>query len=141
MKRILVGVDGSAISQAAAEFAAVLARATGAELQLACAFHPRVFAFGGGETSEVATQEDKLADEAARSVLATFAALATLSGTSLTTFAVEGSPADALAKLAEGDVDLVVVGHRGRNALARALLGSVADRLVQICTRPVLVYR
>ena len=34
-----------------------------------------------------------------------------------------------------------VVGHRGRNAVARALLGSVADRLVQICPKPVLVVR
>jgi len=37
------------------------------------------------------------------------------------------------------DVDLVVVGHRGRGALARLLLGSVADRLVQICPKPVLI--
>jgi nucleotide-binding universal stress UspA family protein len=36
---------------------------------------------------------------------------------------------------------MVVVGHRGRNAVARALLGSVADRLVQISPKPVLVVR
>lgn len=51
-------------------------------------------------------------------------------------------PAEALAELArEPDVDLVVVGHRGRSAMARALLGSVADRLVQISPKPVLVVR
>jgi nucleotide-binding universal stress UspA family protein len=32
-----------------------------------------------------------------------------------------------------------VVGHRDRNQLARMLAGSVADRLVQICEKPVMV--
>ena len=51
-------------------------------------------------------------------------------------------PAEALAELAkEPDIDLVVVGHRGRSAVTRALLGSVADRLVQISPKPVLVVR
>jgi len=36
-------------------------------------------------------------------------------------------------------VDLVVVGSRGRAAVARVLLGSVTDRLVHISTKPVLV--
>jgi nucleotide-binding universal stress UspA family protein len=54
---------------------------------------------------------------------------------------VAGGPAAAtLAWVAKGrDVDLVVVGHRGRGVLARLLMGSVADRLVQICSKPVLV--
>ena len=52
-----------------------------------------------------------------------------------------GGPAAAtLSRVAKGgDVDLVVVGHRARGALARLLVGSVADRLVQICPKPVLV--
>jgi nucleotide-binding universal stress UspA family protein len=53
-----------------------------------------------------------------------------------------GTAADMLAERAtEDDVDLVVVGHRGRNAVARVLLGSVADRLMQICAKSVLVVR
>jgi nucleotide-binding universal stress UspA family protein len=53
-----------------------------------------------------------------------------------------GGPAEVLAELARTEkVDLVVVGHRGRGAVARLLLGSVADRLTQISPRPVLVVR
>jgi nucleotide-binding universal stress UspA family protein len=53
-----------------------------------------------------------------------------------------GGPAVALAEIASRkDVDMVVVGHRGRSAVKRLLLGSVADRLVQICTKPVTVVR
>jgi len=53
-----------------------------------------------------------------------------------------GPPAETLARMASApDVELVVVGHRGRGAIARVLLGSVADRLVQISPKPVLVSR
>lgn len=53
-----------------------------------------------------------------------------------------GAPAARLAELASRlEADLVVVGHRGRGAMKRLLLGSVADRLVQISPRPVTVVR
>ena len=46
------------------------------------------------------------------------------------------------AQLAEDEgFDLVVVGCRGRNAVARMFLGAVADRLVHVCKKPVLVVR
>lgn len=58
------------------------------------------------------------------------------------TVVLHGPPAEALASAAEtGDVDLVVVGSRGRGVLARTLLGSVSDRLAHVCHRPVLVVR
>jgi len=37
------------------------------------------------------------------------------------------------------DVSLVVVGSRGQGAVARVLLGSVSDRLVHVCPKPILV--
>jgi nucleotide-binding universal stress UspA family protein len=37
--------------------------------------------------------------------------------------------------------DVVVIASRGRSGLARALLGSVADKLLRTCRRPVLVLR
>lgn len=53
-----------------------------------------------------------------------------------------GSTAEELAELAAApEVTMVVVGHRGRNLASRLLIGSVADRLVQISTKPVLVIR
>ena len=52
-----------------------------------------------------------------------------------------GSPAPLIAELAEGraDVDLVVVGRTGAGLVARALVGSTADRIVHSCHKPVLV--
>jgi nucleotide-binding universal stress UspA family protein len=53
-----------------------------------------------------------------------------------------GPAAEALAELAQApDIQMVVVGHHGRGAVKRLLLGSVAQRLVQISPKPVLVVR
>jgi nucleotide-binding universal stress UspA family protein len=141
MRRILVGVDGSNESRTAAGFAANLATATGAKLILAAvAFRPetlaspelqmRTRAFEEEEILGLAKLVKGMAVELARPDLV------------VETVIESGSPAAALADLASRmDVDLVVVGHRGRGAIKRLLLGSVADRLVQICAKPVTVVR
>jgi len=141
MKSILVGIDGSSESRAAAAFAARLAKATGAGLILAgIAFESdplvdpemraRMQAYEQQEIARVTTMLKRIADEMARADMA------------IETLVETGGPAVALAEIASRkDVDMVVVGHRGRSAVKRLLLGSVADRLVQICTKPVTVVR
>jgi len=55
---------------------------------------------------------------------------------------IEGVAPDAIAELAHAeDVRLVVVGTHGRRTMARAFLGSVAERTMLLCDRPVLVAR
>lgn len=50
--------------------------------------------------------------------------------------------AEAICKAAERrDVDLVVVGTMGRTGMERWLIGSVAERVVRQCEKPVLVIR
>jgi nucleotide-binding universal stress UspA family protein len=38
----------------------------------------------------------------------------------------------------EVDADMVVIGTHGRKGIARALLGSVAEKILRTSTRPVL---
>ena len=53
-----------------------------------------------------------------------------------------GSPAERLVSIAgERTADVVVVGTQGRTGLARALLGSVAERVVRGSPMPVLTVR
>ena len=51
---------------------------------------------------------------------------------------VLGEPAEAILDAA-GDVDLILIATRGRKGAARALLGSVAEKIVRRAAGPVLV--
>ncbi len=53
-----------------------------------------------------------------------------------------GHPAEQIIYDADRhEVDLIVVGHRGRSTFARLLLGSVSKHVVQYADRPVMVVR
>ena len=53
----------------------------------------------------------------------------------------EGYAPDEILAEAEGAYDLLVMGTHGRAGLSRALLGSVTERVVRVCPKPVLVTR
>ena len=52
-----------------------------------------------------------------------------------------GHVADTIAALANKGFDLVVMGSKGRSGLADLLLGSVAQRVMAPCTKPVLLVK
>ena len=52
-----------------------------------------------------------------------------------------GHVADTIAALANKGFDLVVMGSKGRSGLADLLLGSVAQRVMATCTKPVLLVK
>lgn len=140
MKRILVGVDGSEPSMKAAQLAAEIAIRFGARVTLAYVV-PRLLLppDAYGLTVADVEQEHRVFGE---KLLAHALARLEESGVQVDTVVLSGPPAEGLAELAQAiDVDLVAVGSRGRGAVARMLLGSVTDRLVHICPKPVLVVR
>lgn len=54
----------------------------------------------------------------------------------------EGDPGVEIAQAAtEGKFDLIVMGTHGRKLITRALLGSVANKVLASCTVPVLLVR
>jgi nucleotide-binding universal stress UspA family protein len=61
-----------------------------------------------------------------------------LGGKRIASKVVLGEPARGILA-ASGDADLVVIATRGRKGLARALLGSVAEKVVRHSDGPVLV--
>lgn len=137
MKTILVGVDGSPEAKCAAELATRVAESIGAKVVLAFCVAP----LGTIEPESLARY---LESESAFGVEVLREAMARCSrpGVPVESVVLDGAAASCLAAAAEDrDVHLVAVGHRGRGAVRRVLLGSVADRLVQICPKPVLVAR
>jgi nucleotide-binding universal stress UspA family protein len=138
MRRILVAIDGSEPAQKAIRMAADIAQRFGARLTLLYVvprllLPPDVYGLTIADVErEQRAHGDKLVSEA----------LATLGepGVNVDTQILTGPPAESIAEAALApDVDLVVVGSRGRGAAARVLLGSTSTRLVHISPKPILV--
>jgi len=133
MKKILVAVDGSKASLDAARLALEIAQATRATLTAAYSVPPMLMP---GDVPFTVVSE-VLKAEVARGKQVLAEVREQLGNPDLTLVELEGSPAERVAQLAEDEgFDLVVVGSRGRNAVARMFLGSVANRLVHICKKP-----
>lgn len=137
MKNILVAVDGSAASLHAARTAVDIAEATGGAVTLVYVVPqpllPEDVPFPTGSLMEEAVKTgETLLDEAQQG----------LGPRAARKVCLTGATAESISELAEAQgADLIVVGSKGRGAVARVLVGSTTDRLVHIARKPVLVVR
>lgn len=135
---VLVGVDGSAESLAAARGAAELFGSRLGELTLATVVDYEMASTTSAGTggSEAARVERAAAEERLREAAESLGAwLGWKPGTVL----LAGRPAEALrAHAADDGTDVMVVGRRGRG-LTKQLLGSCADDLTRSAPVPVLL--
>lgn len=140
MKKILVGADGSEQSLHAVRMAAELASKCDAKLVLFHVIFPNLLS--PAVYPDLVKQLEKEEQAAAERLLADVVTKAGLAGLAPEKQIVMGAAAEAMADAAMADdVWMVVVGSRGKNAASRVLLGSVSDRLIHICKKPVLVVR
>ncbi|WP_317634087.1 universal stress protein [Kitasatospora sp. DSM 101779] len=129
---VVVGVDGSAESSAAAEWAARQARRSGRALRMVHAGGPEApLAEQPGDPAEplpepVRVLRDRLLD--------------TLPDLEIHCEHVPGSPAHALVAAGERE-GLLVLGSRGRGGFAGLLVGSVAVRAATLAACPVVLVR
>lgn len=137
MKKILVAIDGSESSIHAARKALELGDALKAEVTLATVVVPTFV------PPEVAFDAGKFIEESLRVGESTLEAVAREVGRpSVSRVCLQGSVGESVADYAETQhFDLIVVGSKGRGAVARMLVGSTTDRLVHIAKKPVLVVR
>jgi nucleotide-binding universal stress UspA family protein len=138
IQRVLAPVDGSDPSLKAVRMAAEMASRFGAKLTLVHVV-PRLLLPPDVYGLTIATVE-KEHRAYAEGVLDGARAALDGQGLEISTSVLFGPPAECIAEEATApDVGLVVVGSRGHGAVARMFLGSVSDRLVHICSKPVLV--
>ena len=140
IKRILVPLDGSELSEAVLPLAGELASSLGAQVYLAEALRWVSQAFIYGVPEVTVAQVDTELEAAAQTYLSQAKAKLP-SGVTVETDVLRGMPADALVDyVAAKDVDLIVMASHAREGVGRAALGSVADRMLQAIA-PVLLVR
>ena len=136
MKKILVAVDGSDPSKRAAQRAADMAPRLGLGLTLVNVMPERAYFAEwqiGGDEAEI----HRLREQDSRTLLEKIAATLPVPAEIA---CLQGTPAEAIAKAASADdIELVVIGSRGRTLIGGVLIGSVAHRLVHISAKPILI--
>jgi nucleotide-binding universal stress UspA family protein len=141
MKRILVATDGSPAAMEAVAFGVELAAEHESELFFVHVVPALdvVPAYGFGALSAALPHEPTGHD---RTLLVEAADVAADQGIVATTVLLRGDTVDEIVAYADShDVDLIVVGSRGRGAIAGALLGSVSRGILGESKRPVLIVR
>lgn len=141
---VVVGVDGSGASDRAVDLAAAMAAETAASLHVVTVWtglsrDGRVTALASGMSTDVFSsaargRAEQVADRAVARAREAHPEL------DVRRVVVEGYPAQALAEAAE-DAALIVVGSRGRGALAGLVLGSVSHGVAHAASCPVMVVR
>jgi nucleotide-binding universal stress UspA family protein len=140
MRKILVATDGSVSSAEALRFGVELASEHDAELMLVHVVPVLdVVSSTGFGLSAVFPHEPSEED---RALLDDAAAVAMEHGVVSTTALLRGATVDEILAYADAhDVDMIVVGSRGQNAIAATLLGSVSRGILRGARRPVVVVR
>jgi nucleotide-binding universal stress UspA family protein len=143
LQRLLAATDLSTPARHAAERAASVARATGAELELV-----HVGAFSRAhELRRLVSQlplnlPDRMREQAQMLLDALASTLRKRHGVAARTHVATGPLLKAIEDTA-GTIgaDLLVLGARGASMLRHRVLGSTAERLVSHCSRPLLVVK
>lgn len=134
---VVVGVDGSSASLAAAHVAAHEAWMRGRPLVVVHARPTIPDPFGSGSVPPLATGDENDPTHKAAQVVAD-ALREENAGLDVRLALVDDHPADALVGLGRGAA-LVVVGSRGLGGFRGMLLGSISSAVVREATGPVLV--
>lgn len=137
---IVVGVDGSAHSDAALRFALTEADRRSAPVVAVTAFRTESIAmpiFDPDGLAKITAAERQYAEALATEAVAR-ARAATGSTADVSVRAEAGHPADVIVHAAR-EAALIVVGSRGRGEVRSMLLGSISHAVLHHATRPVAV--
>jgi nucleotide-binding universal stress UspA family protein len=135
IRRILVPHDFSDTAERALAFALDLAGPLGAGVTVMHAYEILTYAF----PDAVALTNADAIERAARTALEGVVERARRPGIEIDAVLREGTPWSEIDAAAKAEnADLIVIGTHGRRGFSRALLGSVAEKVVRTASCPVL---
>jgi nucleotide-binding universal stress UspA family protein len=138
IKKILVPIDFTETSAHALDYAVDLAVLVGAAVSVIHVYQPPVYSFPDAVlvappelAAKISDKAQQLVDEAVSSRRQRCPAM--------TGILRNGSAWEEITRIAaEQSADLIVMGTHGRRGLPRAILGSVAERVIRTSPVPVL---
>ena len=139
MKQILIATDGSPSAQEAVDVGLELAKEQGADVTFVHVTPADEYRGGRGGTHALAHTEEIDESETA---LKEAAEAADVAGVSYALERFSGETVETIVALADTkSADMIVLGCRGRNTVASAILGSVSQGVLHHAKRPVLVVK
>lgn len=144
LRRIVVGVDGSASSHRALVWAARLALATNAEIIAVHAVDTPAFISGDPEVGRLMSDDVRIAwkewqADLERLLEEDWCVPLRQARVPFRAKTVAGGPRALLGLANHEHADVIVVGRRGRGGLAELVLGSFSHHLVHHSSLPVIV--
>ena len=145
--QVMLPLDGSALSETALPLAIELSKAFGAKLYLVrVAETTSLYGMFGADFGQIAVAPDalqQLVDEMvneAQSYLAGLGEKLKGSGIEIETAVLEGTITEQLLAFGRDKrIDLVAMATRGRTGMSRLVLGSVAEQMLRLGDRPLLL--
>jgi nucleotide-binding universal stress UspA family protein len=138
IKKILVPVDFTATSDHALDYAVDLAVALGAAVSVLHVYQPPVYSFPDAVLVAPPQLAAEISDKAQR-MLDSLVNLHRQRCPAISGVLVNGAAWEEIGRFAtEHEADLIVMGTHARRGLPRAILGSVAERVVRTSEVPVL---
>lgn len=145
IKKILVPVDRSEISEAAVNLAAYFAKRLGVPLRLFHVVNEHAIRYFSSMSGLGDEEKDRLVAEyvaAAEEYLERLSKTEALEGVPVDTVVATGDPTKEILREVEvGGCQMIVMGTRGRGHLGRFFIGSVTGGVVSQATKPVVVVK
>jgi nucleotide-binding universal stress UspA family protein len=136
IRRILAPTDFSSYSKQAVDYAATLARQSGAQMTLIHVIES--FPYSVTDTFNIVDHRRAL-ERTAGSLLENWRRELARKDLPVKTHLTSGVPYEEILKRARREkADLIVMGTRGRTGVPHFLLGSVAEKVVRLSVCPVL---
>ncbi len=144
MKKILVPVDGSPVSQKAAEKAIELSNMYNGKLTFIYVVDTRgIYTYDVGGIISVPFNYPKITEELIQiksEFLDAFVSALNIDGKDFEKVVLHGEPSDMITDYANKEkIDLIVMGRRGFSKIKRFFVGSVTQRVISDAPCPVLV--
>jgi nucleotide-binding universal stress UspA family protein len=138
---IIVPLDGSTLAEAALPYAEALATATKASLAL-IAVVEREETGWLGVADDIAAHLERARWQSLEHYLSATVTGLRERGFEVSTTVTAGDPADEIVAAADADPGaMIVICTHGRGGITRWAIGSVADKVMRLSTRPVLMVR